>query len=60
LGITQEGRDIFFIGLGDTLYGSLSFSTVLSLPYAVEHLGPQLAAAVDGDPATLIPQKSGD
>ena len=60
LGVTQEGRDIFFIGLSDTLYGSLSFSTVLSLPYAVEYLVPQLAAAVDGDPATVIPQKSGD
>ncbi len=55
LGLTDEGRDIFFVGYADTLYGALSFSTVLSLPYAVEYLVPQLAAAVDGDPATTIP-----
>lgn len=54
LAVSQEDRDIFFVGAEDTLYGSLSFSTVLSLPYAVEHLAPQLAAAVDGDPATVI------
>lgn len=58
LGLNQEGRDIFFVGYADTLYGALSFSTVLSLPYAVEHLVPQLAAAVDGDPATTIPSSS--
>ena len=60
LGLTQEGRDIFFIGYADTLYGALSFSTVLSLPYAVEHLIPKLAAAVDGDPTTLIPPSPGE
>lgn len=48
----QEGRIIFFVGLDDPVYGALSFSTVLSLPYAVEELAPRLSAAVDGDPDT--------
>lgn len=49
--IHTEGRDIFpttesQLGL------ALTFSTVLSIPYLLEHLVPLLAAAVDGDPAT--------
>jgi len=50
----KEGRTIFFVGMDDPVYGALSFSTVLSLPYALEHLVPRLAAAVDGDPATPV------
>ena len=30
----------------------MGFSSVLSLPYALDHLVPELVAAVDGDPAT--------
>ena len=52
LRVAQEGRIIFFEALDDPIYGALSFSTVLSLPYAVEHLTPRLVAAVDGDPDT--------
>jgi iron complex transport system substrate-binding protein len=51
LGARQEGRDIF-ISETDPLYDALNFNTVLSLPFTLEHLVPQLAAAVDGDPAT--------
>lgn len=47
----QEGRDIFLSGT-DPLYDALNFNTVLSLPYTLEHLVPQLAVAVDGDPTT--------
>jgi iron complex transport system substrate-binding protein len=47
----QEGRDIF-IGPSDPLYDALNFNTVLSLPFTLDRLVPQLAAAVDGDPAT--------
>ncbi|HEY8491052.1 MAG TPA: iron-siderophore ABC transporter substrate-binding protein [Dehalococcoidia bacterium] len=54
LDVATEGRTIFFAGLDDPLYGALSFSTVLSLPYAVEHLVPRLAAALDGDPTTEV------
>ncbi|MEX2587831.1 MAG: iron-siderophore ABC transporter substrate-binding protein [Actinomycetota bacterium] len=45
----QEGRDVF---PSEEVRGAMSFSTVLSLPFLLEELVPQLAAAVDGDPAT--------
>jgi len=54
LKVAREGRTIYFEGTNDVLYGALSFSTVLSLPYAVDHLVPLLAAAIDGDPATVV------
>jgi len=57
LRVAREGRTIFFGGSTDVLYGALSFSTVLSLPYAVDHLVPLLAAAIDGDPSTPVPQR---
>jgi len=47
-----EGRIVFFTSLDDPGYGALSFSTVLSLPFAVETLIPRLAGAVDGDSGT--------
>lgn len=38
-------------------YGnSVSFVSVLSLPYMLERLVPQLASAVDGDTATKVKQ----
>ncbi|OUN00446.1 MAG: ABC transporter substrate-binding protein [Firmicutes bacterium ZCTH02-B6] len=54
LRVAREGRVVHFTGTTDPLYGALSFSTVLSLPYAVDHLVPLLAAAIDGDPATVV------
>jgi iron complex transport system substrate-binding protein len=54
LTVAREGRTLFFVGLQDPLYGALSFSTVLSLPFAVDRLAPRLAAAIDGDPATGV------
>lgn len=47
-----EGREIF---LGQLQAGAFSFSSVLSIPYALETLVPQLEAAADGDPATKVP-----
>lgn len=44
LAVAQEGRIIFFVG-NDPVYGALSFSTVLSLPYALEGLVGPIAAA---------------
>jgi iron complex transport system substrate-binding protein len=49
LGVAQDDRTIFFVGLGDTAYGALSFSTVLSLPFALEELVPQLAERLAAD-----------
>lgn len=46
LAVAREERTIFFVGPDDPLYGALSFSTVLSLPYAIEELVPDLAAAI--------------
>ncbi|MDX3314374.1 iron-siderophore ABC transporter substrate-binding protein [Streptomyces sp. NPDC054884] len=51
----SEGREVFVDETGD--YGnSVSFGTVLSLPYTIERMVPQLAAAVDGKPATKVEQ----
>lgn len=51
LSVSIEGRDMF-MDASDPVYDALNFSTVLSLPFAVEGLVPQLAALVDGDPDT--------
>jgi iron complex transport system substrate-binding protein len=58
----RERRGIFLIrwsGPGTStlspaqlLFGAFSFSTVLSVPYALELLEPMLVAALDGNPAT--------
>jgi len=52
LDAVQEGRTVFFIGLEDPVYASLSFSTVLSLPFALDELPSMLAAALQGNGAT--------
>lgn len=56
LPVHQEGRDIY---VGDAQYPeygfSISFVTALSVPYTLERLVPQLSAAVDGNPATEVP-----
>jgi iron complex transport system substrate-binding protein len=54
--VVTEGREIF---IGDnTEYGAAhSFVSPLSLPYVLDRLVPQLAAAVDGDPSTAVPQE---
>lgn len=51
LDAAQEGRDVF---LEELPAGALSFSTVLSLPFALDELVPRFAAAVDGDPGTTV------
>jgi iron complex transport system substrate-binding protein len=52
----QEGR---FVDIDDQATENYavahSFVSVLSLPYVLERYVPQLAAAVDGDPATEVP-----
>jgi iron complex transport system substrate-binding protein len=55
LHVVKQGREI---AVGeDSPYGvSYSFVTVLSLPYLLDRLVPQLKAAVDGDPATKVEQ----
>lgn len=52
LAISQQGRNIV-IGSEDPMAFAFSFNTVLSLPYVLDGLVPQLSAAVDGDPTTV-------
>lgn len=53
LNVAKQGREVFVKETSD--YGnSVSFVSVLSLPYMLERLVPQLAAAVDGDTATKV------
>ncbi|MFE4667104.1 iron-siderophore ABC transporter substrate-binding protein [Streptomyces sp. NPDC056716] len=55
LNVVKQGREVFVSESSD--YGNaLSMGTVLSLPYVVERLVPQLAAAVDGDVDTKVEQ----
>jgi iron complex transport system substrate-binding protein len=48
----QEGREIV---ADDLLSGAFSHASPLSLEYVIEQLVPELALAVDGDPATVVP-----
>ena len=48
LGAATENRTVFFSSTADPVYGALSFSTALSLSYAVDELVPMLADAVTG------------
>lgn len=54
LKVVREGRDLF-LEVNEPLAGALAFSTVLSLPFLLDELVPQLAAAADGNPATVGP-----
>lgn len=55
LNVAKQDREVFVPETSD--YGnSVSFVSVLSLPYTLERLVPQLAAAVDGDTATKVEQ----
>ncbi|GII63980.1 ABC transporter substrate-binding protein [Sphaerisporangium krabiense] len=55
LDVVAKGREVFVKETGD-FGNAFSFVSVLSLPYTLDRLVPQLAAAVDGDPATEVPQ----
>jgi iron complex transport system substrate-binding protein len=57
LGVKTEGRDIFLEN--NEIEGSAtSFVTPLSLPFLLDKLVPQMAAAVDGNPATEVQRAS--
>lgn len=48
----REGREVL---VSDVPAAALSFGSVLSLPFALAALEPEIAAAMDGDPATPVP-----
>ena len=50
LDVAREGRDVFVVD--NVLSGALTWSTVLSLPFAIEGLVPMLAAAADPEKGT--------
>ena len=52
--VVREGREVL-IDQGADYGNAISFVTPLTLPYVLDRLVPQLAAAVDGDPATPVP-----
>ena len=56
--VDREGRVVY----ADTQASDVAFSFVspLSIRYTLEHLVPQLVAAVDGDPATEVPDSPED
>jgi iron complex transport system substrate-binding protein len=54
LDVHTQAREIFLDSYDDPLGGATSFVSVLSLPYLLDRLVPQLAAAIDGDPATAV------
>ncbi|NAZ85366.1 ABC transporter substrate-binding protein [Kineococcus indalonis] len=53
LAVVTEGRTVYMPTFEDDFAGALGFSSPLSLPYAVEQAVPVLAAAADGDTATV-------
>jgi iron complex transport system substrate-binding protein len=55
LDVHTQGRVVFQGGAEDSFYQATPFITVLGLPFLLDGLVPQLAAAVDGDPATPVP-----
>lgn len=57
LKVVQDGRTIFFDELKGAWSGALSFNSPLSLPYALDGFVAALAAAADGNPATVVPKE---
>ncbi|GLF96915.1 iron-siderophore ABC transporter substrate-binding protein [Streptomyces yaizuensis] len=51
----KEGREVYIHETSDYGYAA-TFGTVLSLPYVLDRLVPQLTAAVDGKPETKVEQ----
>jgi ABC-type Fe3+-hydroxamate transport system substrate-binding protein len=57
LDVKKQGRDVFLED-GEELGSATSFISVLSLPFLLDGLVPQLAQAVDGNPATAVSRES--
>jgi len=54
LDVHTQGREVFLDSYDDPLGAATSFVSVLSLPFLLDGLVPQLATAIDGDPATVV------
>ena len=53
LKVVRENRAIYLDELEGPIAGALTFGSPLSLEYALDEMVPRLAAAADGDPATI-------
>jgi len=53
LAVVREGRTVYVPTFSSDVAGALGYSSPLSLPYAVRAAVPALAAAADGDAATV-------
>lgn len=60
LPVHTEGREIHLSSFEDPLGGATSFVTPLSLPYLLDGIVPMLAAALDGDPDTVVDGSAAD
>lgn len=57
LAVSKEGRAVYLDASGesDMAGPALVYATALSIPFAIDLVAPQLAAAIDGDPQTVAP-----
>lgn len=49
---------MIYLDFEDQLAGAIGFSSPLSLPFAIEQAVPRLVAALDGNPATPVPEST--
>ncbi|MGX6447491.1 ABC transporter substrate-binding protein [Patulibacter sp. S7RM1-6] len=54
LKVAKQGR-VISVPAASAFAGALGYNSPLSRPYLLKQVVPQLAAAVDGDPATKVP-----
>ena len=55
LAVHTEGREVFVDSYDNGLGSATSFVTPLSLEFLLDGIVPKLAAAIDGDPDTVVP-----
>jgi iron complex transport system substrate-binding protein len=55
LAVHAEGREVFVDSYDNGLGSATSFVTPLSLEFLLDGIVPKLAAAIDGDPDTVVP-----
>lgn len=55
LGVVSQDRTVYIGSFSEDLPSALGYSSPLSLDYAIDGFTPMLAAATDGDPATVVP-----
>lgn len=54
--VHTEGREVMLDSFDDPLGAATSFITPLSIPFLIDGLVPKMAAAIDGDPSTEVPE----